>query len=172
MEEAGFEAIMEPEEMIRRVHMVRGGLLFSLVTVVPGIIEGPESEKGLKEVEEALIKLGTAFQLVDDITDLEFDLKRRSHNIMVAEIHHRGTPEEKSLLAGYLAGREPVEGEVEASFAASARRVLEVAGRLTFESFDLMEKNGFWFPKSLALVVVKGIVADQGVARMEALAGD
>lgn len=171
VEEAGLNHIMEPEEMVRRVHMVRGGMLFGLVTVAPLAIEEPEAEEGLKSVEEAFVKLGTAFQLVDDVTDFEFDLTRKSHNILAAEAHHRGSAEEKALLAEYLRGRTPAPGEVEEKFAGSASRVLETAGQLAYESFAILEKNGFWFPKSLAPTVVRGIVADQGTARMERLAG-
>lgn len=170
VEESGFDSIMEPEEMVRRVHMVRGGMLFGLVTVAPLAIEDPKFRVGLHEVGEALQKLGTAFQLVDDITDIEFDITRRSHNILVAEVHHRGTQGEKALLASLLAGRTPAPGEVDSGFAGSAKRVIEVAERLTLESLTALEKNGFWFPSSLASVVVLGIVADHGAARMESIA--
>lgn len=169
-EEAGFDSILEPEEMVKKVHMVRGGMLFGLVTVAPLAIEEAQMRLSLMEVGEALVKLGTAFQLVDDITDIEFDLTRRSHNILVSEVHHRGTTAERALLASLLAGRTPVPGEVDSGFSSSARRVLDVAEKLTFESLAALEKNGFWFPSSLASVVVQGIVADHGAARMESLA--
>lgn len=171
VEEAGLKDIMEPGEMVRRVHMVRGGMLFGLVTVAPLVIEEEEAKAGLKSVDEAFIKLGTAFQLVDDITDFEFDLTRKSHNILAAEAFHRGSAGEKALLAEFLGGREPAEGEVEDRFAGSASRVLHTAVELATESFAILEQNGFWFPQSLAPTVVRGIVSDQGTARMEKLAG-
>lgn len=168
-EEAGFDRVFEPDEMVTKVHMVRGGLLFSLVTVAPAALEDDSCQEALNEVGEAFIKLGTAFQLVDDITDFEFDLTRKSHNILLSQIHHRGTEAEKKLLGEMLAGREPRPGEVETGFSVSARAVLEVAEKLTIQSFEALERHGFWFPSSLAGVVVRGIVADKGVSRMEQL---
>lgn len=169
-EEAGFDRIMEPDEMVRRVHMVRGGMLFGLVTVAPLAIEEPALAGPLAEVNEALIKLGTAFQLVDDITDFEFDLTRRSHNIMVAQIHHRGTDEEKALLANLLNGQSVDPERFKDGFLQSGRKVMELAETLTQESLSALERNGFWFPSALAPIVVQGIVADHGAARMEEIA--
>ena len=106
---------------------------------------------------------------MDDLTDFEFDLTRRSHNILVAQIHHKGSAEEKALLGKLLDGAEPAPGTVESDFHASAKAVLHLAEQLASRSLATLEELGFWFPARLAPVVVQGIVADHGSARMEAL---
>ncbi len=166
-EESGYDTILAPAEMVEKVHKVRGGMLFSLVTVAPRILEDEGTAAKLAQVEDALIKLGTAFQLVDDLTDFEFDLTRRSHNILVAEIHHGGSAAEKAKLAELLDEAEASAPVVEEYFTASARRVVEVASKLATESLAKLEEMGFWFPSRLADVVVQGIVAGQGAERME-----
>jgi hypothetical protein len=169
-EEAGYDEILTPDDMVHGVHAIRGGMLFALATIAPAIIEGDEVVVKLGQVQDAFQKLGTAFQLVDDITDFEFDLKRKSHNIMVAEVYHNGSEAERAALQRLIDSPNADGTEVEAIFAPSARRALETAKRLTVESLEELEALGFWFPTELADIVIKGIVADHGAERMENLA--
>jgi hypothetical protein len=172
-EESGSDEILSPEVMVERVHGIRGGLLFSLVTVAPRLLENEATARKLDEVEMAVVKLGTAFQIVDDITDFEFDLSRRSHNMLAAEIFHRGSPEERRELERLLLN-PPKAADASALddlFLSSAQRVLDGARRTTRESLAALEGIGFWFPSRLADVVIQGIVADSGVGRMEQIAG-
>ncbi len=168
-EEEGCDEILTPDAMVEGVHAIRGGMLFALATIAPAIIEGDDTVVKLGQVQGAFQKLGTAFQLVDDITDFEFDLKRKSHNIMVAEVFHNGTDVERAALKRLMDEPEAAGSEVEDVFAASARRALETARRLTVESLEELEQLGFWFPTELADIVIKGIVADHGTERMESL---
>jgi hypothetical protein len=170
-EEGGLDEVLAPDIMVDKVHMVRGGLLFSLAAVGPKLIEDESMMEKLELVEEALVKLGTAFQLVDDITDFEFDLTRKSHNIVVAEIFHAGTKEEKEKLSLIRAGEESSEGTLETLFVDSARRALERAKVIAGESLASLESLGFWFPAKLSSTLVQGIVADHGEARMEKVVG-
>ncbi|MFQ5535908.1 MAG: hypothetical protein ACE5GJ_00525 [Gemmatimonadota bacterium] len=169
-EEGGVDDIPEPGEMVERVHRVRGGALFALAFVAPSVLEGegPRAEM-LERAEEAISRLGTAFQIVDDLTDFEFDLGRRSHNLLVSRIHHHGAPEERELLARLREGGEAGEGVVERGFAASARAVLEMAYAEAEASFGALEELGFWVRPEMAREVVHAIVGLDGVARMESL---
>lgn len=169
-EEDGVTEILAPEPMIERVHRVRGGLLFALAFVPPSVLEEGESAARFARAEPAVARLGTAFQIVDDLTDFEFDVGRRSHNLLVSWIHHRGSDEERRALSGLLDGRDPVSGGmVETVFGSSARAVLEVAYGEARASFEELAALGFWFPPHLADEVVRAIVGLEGVARMASL---
>jgi hypothetical protein len=170
-EEAGVDEILSPEEMIRRVHEVRGGLLFGLAMVAPQILESGETLARLRPAGEAIRRLGTAFQIVDDLTDFEFDIARRSHNLLVARIRSHGSPEERACLDRLWAGEPAEPGLVEGLFADSARAVLEEAYREARASLGVLNGLGFWFPPALADQVVHAIVGLDGVARMQGLQG-
>ena len=172
-EEGGVEDIPTPEEMVRRVHEVRGGALFALAFVAPSILETERVGESIREAEPAVARLGTAFQIVDDLTDFEFDVGRRSHNLLVSQIHHHGTQEERAALQGLWNGDEAVAaGMVEGLFRSSARAVLERAYREADASLARLAELGFWFPRALAPQVVQAIVGLEGVGRMEAISSD
>jgi hypothetical protein len=101
-EEGGVSEIPTPDAMVEKVHRVRGGALFALAFVPPRVLEEGETRDRVMAAEPAVARLGTAFQIVDDLTDFEFDLTRRSHNLLVAQVHHHGTPEERTLLRRLL----------------------------------------------------------------------
>jgi hypothetical protein len=174
-EEGGVEEIPTPEEMIESVHRVRGGALFALSFVAPRILEEGAQAEVMSRAEPSISRLGTAFQIVDDLTDFEFDLGRRSHNLLVSEIHHRGTEAEREALRRLLEGGSPTTGMVEGVFSRSARIVLEMAYVEARTSFRELGELGFWVPVELADQIVRAIVGLEGVARMDAIvsvAGD
>jgi len=168
-EEEGVDEIPEPDVMVERVHRVRGGALFALAFVAPAVVERGESARALSAAEPAISRLGTAFQIVDDLTDFEFDLGRRSHNLLVSQVHHQGEEEEREVLEDLLRGATVPASVVEESFPDSARAVLERAYREAQEAFRALASLGFWFPPHLAREVVRAIVGLEGVARMEHL---
>ncbi len=170
-EEGGVSEIPAPREMIDRVHRVRGGMLFGLAFVAPKVLETGAVLEKMLVAEPAIARLGTAFQIVDDLTDFEFDLERHTHNLLISWIRHNGTAAEKAQLEKLWQGQAPVKGMVEGTFAESARAVLEEARREARSSFETLEKLGFWFPATLADEVVHAIVGLDGVARMTALTG-
>jgi hypothetical protein len=171
-EEGGVREIPTPAEMVERVHRVRGGALFALAFVAPAVLEEGAVLERIQQAEPAIARLGTAFQIVDDLTDFEFDLSRRSHNLLISQIHHFGTPEEKAALEPLLNGGEAsVEELVAGPFRESARAVLERAYDEAHAAFAALEALGFWFPASLSEEVVHAIVGLDGVRRMERLTG-
>ena len=94
-EEGGVDEVPEPDEMMERVHRVRGGALFALAFAAPSVLEDGEVAERVASAEPAVARLGTAFQIVDDLTDFEFDLGRRSHNLLTSQIFHFGTDAEE-----------------------------------------------------------------------------
>jgi hypothetical protein len=168
-EEGGVREILPPDRMVAEVHRVRGGALFALAFVAPRILEIGEMRRKVRRAEPAVAHLGTAFQIVDDLTDFEFDLGRHSHNLLVSEIHHHGESHEVEELNRLWSGAQVEAGMVEGVFRTPARRVLERAYEEARSSFRSLEELGFWFPPELADEVVHAIVGLDGVARMEAL---
>ncbi len=168
-EEKGVAESLGPQEMIEKVHRVRGGALFALSFVAPRILETGEAAAKVAIAEEAIARLGTAFQIVDDLTDFEFDLTRHSHNLLVAQIRATGTQEEKALLERLWQGEPPTANMVETTFAASARAVLQYAYDESRMAFDQLASIGFWFPPELSNEVVHAIVGLEGVSRMDAI---
>lgn len=168
-EESGVREIVPPAEMIERVHRVRGGALFALAFVAPKVIEnGPLAERVLA-AEPAIARLGTAFQIVDDLTDFEFDLSRRSHNLLASQICHHGSAREREEFAALWSDAATPLGTVESLFRESARCVLDLARTEARHSFEAMAALGFWFSPALSDQVVAAIVGLDGVARMESL---
>jgi hypothetical protein len=169
-EEGGVDAIPGPEEMIDSVHRVRGGALFALAFAAPTALEHGALARRMRSAEGAIARLGTAFQIVDDLTDFELDVGRRSHNLLVAQVHHGGTPEERRAFAAMWAGAPVPAGAVEASFGTSARAVLERAYDEARAAFETLAELGHWLDPALSPEVVHAIVGLDGVARMEVLA--
>ena len=168
-EEGGVDEVPTPDQMVERVHRVRGGALFALAFVAPGVIESGETARRFAAAEPAVARLGTAFQIVDDLTDFEFDLGRRSHNLLTSQILHHGTRGEKAALARFRDGDPVGDGVVESLFRDSARAVLERAYEEARASFRALADLGHWLDPDLADEVVHAIVGLDGVARMEAL---
>ncbi|MDZ7779578.1 MAG: class 1 isoprenoid biosynthesis enzyme [Gemmatimonadota bacterium] len=169
-EEGGVDEIPDPEVMVESVHRVRGGALFALAFAAPEVLEDGTAEE-TRTAEDAVARLGTAFQIVDDLTDFEFDIGRRSHNLLVAQIHHRGSEAERRALARAWESGALEPGAVESTFRDAARAVLERAYREARASFETLEGLGHWFPARLSDEVVHAIVGLDGVARMDALTG-
>lgn len=168
-EEGGVDEIPHPDRMIEAVHRIRGGSLFALAFAAPSVLEEGDLAEKMGEAEGAIARLGTAFQIVDDLTDFEFDVGRRSHNLLVSQIRHGGLAEEGAALEPMWASGEVPAGAVEEVFASSARAVLERAYAEARASFVSLSKLGHWFDPGLAEEVVHAIVGLDGVARMEAL---
>lgn len=168
-EEGGVDVIPTPDEMVESVHRIRGGALFALAFAAPAVFEEGALGEKVAAAEPAVARLGTAFQIVDDLTDFEFDVGRRTHNLLISQIHHHGTDAEKAALARFWGGEAVESGAVERLFKESARAVLERAYEEGRASFRALAELGHWFEADLADQVVHAIVGLDGVARMEAL---
>ncbi|MHC4942710.1 MAG: class 1 isoprenoid biosynthesis enzyme [Planctomycetota bacterium] len=170
-EEAGVDEVPPVKEMIDHVHRVRGGSLFSLAFIAPRIGERGANQAAWESAEEGIRCLGTAFQIVDDLTDLEFDLGRRSHNLLVAQVVHEGTEEEKSLLEELTQSSKMRSegGWVEKGFQASAGKVLTLAKEEAESGLKILESLGFWFQPQDALLFIRAIAGDAGFERVQGL---
>jgi hypothetical protein len=170
-EEAGVKEVPEVEAMVDAVHRVRGGSLFSLAFIAPRIGERGTNAEAWKKAEEGVSRLGTAFQIVDDLTDLEFDLGRESHNLLVAQIVHAGTQDERNLLEELMRSPEMRArgGWVEKGLKNAASEVLERARMEAEKGFKTLESTGFWFDPEDAQLFVRAIAGDAGYHRVQGL---
>jgi hypothetical protein len=168
-EEGGVTSVLDPEGMVESVHRVRGGALFELAFIGPRLIHSSVDAGILARAQQAISKLGTAFQIVDDLTDFEGDVARNSHNLLVAQITHDGSPEERSRLASFRHQPGADADAVVEHFAASARKVIGRAELHARQSLEELQSLGYWFPPSLSDLLVRAIVGLEGVERMRAL---
>jgi hypothetical protein len=168
-EEGGVQAVMDSRMMVEHVHRVRGGALFELAFIGPRLIDSDVDPSILSRAQQAISKLGTAFQIVDDLTDFEGDLARGSHNLLVAQITHGGSPEERAKLNSLRHQGSTDSDAVIEHFSVSARTVIGRAESEARQSLDELFALGYWFPPSLSEVLVRAIVGLDGVERMRAL---
>jgi hypothetical protein len=168
-EERGVEGVLEPDQMLNQVHRVRGGALFELAFIAPRLVEPSVDPRLLSRAQAAISKLGTAFQIVDDLTDFEFDLARGRHNLLVAQITHCGTPPEQSRLKALPQGAGATGDLVSGLFGDSARAVVLRGEREARAGLDELQSLGFWFPPHLGDQLLRAIVGADGVERMRVL---
>jgi hypothetical protein len=165
-EEGGVDGVLRPDVMLEQVHRVRGGALFELAFVAPRLLERSVEPRLLARAQGAISRLGTAFQIVDDLTDFEFDVARGSHNLLVSQITHCGSAEEQRRLKtiGEAAGDVVAEW-----FPDSGRAVIERGETEARGALEELQSLGFWFPPALGDQLVRAIVGLDGVERMRAL---
>jgi hypothetical protein len=169
-EERGVGDFLPVADMIEQVHRVRGGTLFELAFIAPRRLSSGHLREITGQVMGAIARLGTAFQMVDDLTDLEFDVVRGRQNLLAAQIWHHGAPDERRALAAIReSGRMPRRA-VETLFAESARALLVRAQLEAHRSLEVLERLGFWFPAALSHELVHAIVGLDGQTMMDALA--
>jgi len=83
---------------------------------------------------------------VDDLTDFEFDLTRGSHNLLVSQITHRGSADERSRLKTLGASTAGDDRRVTELFAESARAVVRMGESEAKAALEELRALGFWFP--------------------------
>ena len=167
-EEGGVTGVLDPAMMVDQVHRVRGGALFELAFIAPQLVESAVDADVLRRAQNAISRLGTAFQIVDDLTDFEGDIARGSHNLLVAQITHDGSRDERSKLAALRHDLNDSDVVVE-HFAASGRKVIARAELEARQSLEELQSLGYWFPPALSDLLVRAIVGLEGVERMRAL---
>lgn len=168
-EESGVNEILAPERMVEKVHRVRGGALFELAFIAPRLLAMSVNHEAIARAQAAISKLGTAFQIVDDLTDFEFDAARGRHNLLVSQITHCGSTAERERLSG-LGETAPGTGDVVTQwFSESARAVIERGETETKQALDELQSLGFWFPPALGGQLLRAIVGLEGVERLRPL---
>jgi hypothetical protein len=86
-EEGGINEILPPDIILKTIHHYKTGILFTCPWAIPSIIETIDEEKK-KSLKEALYNIGMGCQVMDDMADLERDIKNRRHNYVASIIYH------------------------------------------------------------------------------------
>ena len=86
-EEGGVGDIPTPERVLRDIHHYKTGLLFQCPWAVPGVIETGLGQPAHK-FQDHLYRIGMGCQLLDDIVDLEADVRERRYNYTWSKIFH------------------------------------------------------------------------------------
>lgn len=86
-EEGGIDEILPPDTILKTVHHFKTGILFTCPWAIPSIIETID-QGNKKALNEALYNIGMGCQVMDDMADLERDIKNRHHNYVASIIYH------------------------------------------------------------------------------------
>lgn len=90
-EEGGVDVMLAPEDVLRKVHHYKTGLLFQCTWAVPPLLE-PELSMEAGSVRDALYQIGIGCQILDDMVDLFDDLRDRKHNYVASVIASQEPP--------------------------------------------------------------------------------
>jgi len=130
-EEAGIDAILPPQAILQTIHHYKTGIPFQCPWDIPRAIE-PVVETDLAPVSKGLNQIGIGCQILDDMVDLEVDIRSRRHNYLVSLIHHAPDPDERSRLAGAMHPGDPDRPEAPTidRFPLSAQQAWKTAHQL------------------------------------------
>jgi hypothetical protein len=168
-EEARISKVLTPHDMIEEVHRIRGGALFELAFVAPRALATSTDAGRLERASAAVSRVGTAFQIVDDIADFEFDVLRERHNILAAEIEAHGGSTQRERLRRFK-NRGSVDGDIVIEdFFDSASRVIRRGEEELAGGLGELQDLGFWFPPGLAGRLLRALAGQQGMTRVRAL---
>lgn len=165
LEEGGVAEILTPEDILKSVHMYKGGKLLCLAFVAPLAFEKKNRDL-LRMADAGIYKIGMALQVIDDITDLHEDVEAAHHNYLVSAVHHEGSPSERKILAriqnGTSGDREPVEKVFQQTLTLVMARAIGEAA----EGFADLAKAGYWFHQKQSLRIVRFLFQIRGVGHL------
>jgi len=164
-EEGGVREILSPEEILRSVHMYKGGKLLCLAFVAPLIIENQGLER-LRLADQGIYSIGMALQIIDDLTDFYEDIRAHNHNYLVSSIYHRGNKGERYSLAATLRGGLTTGPDPVATYPESLRRVMGEAIGEALRGFALLEQAGYWLRPPQALALIRQVFILRGVRHL------
>jgi len=144
-EENGAGDILEPEEILHRIHPQKTGILFQVPWVLPELTEGINQEF-LEEIKEGLFYIGMGCQVMDDMVDLAMDTRMNRHNYIISLIWHGENSLEKEFLKPYFTRESSGEDDPNLLFnfpdaiKASTQKALSLLKKGTELVFDQKHK--------------------------------
>ena len=140
-EEGGIDMILPPDRMLETIHHYKTGLLFNSPLAIPSAIENLDDEK-MKSLGQALYNIGMGCQIMDDMADLNRDIKTKHHNYVASLLYHgSGSKIWDDLKSSVLSGKKGTAPEdilsnnmdVKEKAIATARSYLEAGLNDLFE---------------------------------------
>ena len=107
-EECGVGEILSPENLLSKIHHYKTGILFQSPWALPDIIDN-NNLKDTSGIKSALYQIGMGCQILDDMVDLEMDIRMNRHNYVASLICHGKNSKERTLLDTLLAEDNRVE---------------------------------------------------------------
>ncbi len=96
-EEGGVNEVLSPDYVIEKIHHYKTGILFNCPWAIPSVIEKTDDTKK-ETMNRALYNIGIGCQIMDDMADIERDIKTRHHNYAASLIYHnKGAEKFKEL---------------------------------------------------------------------------
>ncbi len=87
-EEGGINEILPPDRVLETIHHFKTGILFNCPWAIPSVIEKMDEEQKIG-LNRALYNIGMGCQIMDDMADIERDIKTKHHNYVVSLIYHK-----------------------------------------------------------------------------------
>jgi geranylgeranyl pyrophosphate synthase len=149
-EEGGVSSAVPPAEILYRFHRERTGRLFAAVLEPPlALGDIVLTDRKTAAVKEGLETLGLGCQILDDLCDLEDDLRDGKANYVAALVHSGHEADEKEALLDLLERRnfsDPTEeGALCRRFPAACETARGEASEILRRAFTLLGEGGLPF---------------------------
>jgi len=87
-EEGGTGEALHPDTILNKIHHFKTGILFQSPWAVPTVLENID-ETRTRPIRAGLYQIGMGCQIMDDLVDLQRDVRQRRHNYVASLIYHQ-----------------------------------------------------------------------------------
>ncbi len=138
-EEAGIATILEPNDLLQKVHHYKTGILFQCPWDIPMAIED-FTDVDIAPLMKGLYQIGMGCQIMDDMVDFRSDLERKRHNFLVALIYHGSHSPETDRLCDLIAlrDRQPLQIDLAGDFPNGLMEASAIAHQFLESGLDLL----------------------------------
>ena len=157
-EEGGINKILPPDQVLETIHHFKTGILFNCPLAIPSMIEKIDEDKK-ESLTRALYNVGMGCQIMDDMADLERDIKTRHHNYVSSSIYHdSGRESWEELKLSILSGENTYgSADILTDFSGVKNKAIETArSYLTAGLNELFEeKHRFLVEPSIKFLSIR-----------------
>jgi hypothetical protein len=162
-EEGDVDTVLDPKQLLDRIHRYRGGGLLLLAFVAPEVNE-PQLADKIRAAKSGVNYIGLSLQILDDLTDFEEDLTNLNHNMLRSWILHNrpdGVCDSEQL--------KRLDPEIlkhpEVHFRRATQQVMHLAIEMALKGFDSLYKIGHPVDRSSAQELIKTMFQLRGLDR-------
>jgi len=157
-----FNGLPMPEEIIEKVHRKIGGELLRLALIAP-LQNETELQPVLKNMEDGVLLIGTALQMLDDVTDVTEDLLANKANLLASWIVYKScdeywTYDQLNQRAAHDAA------DFKTLFPNSTAGVVNTAIEKALNGFDMLARGGYPINRSVATALLKLMFSLRGLS--------
>jgi len=140
-----------PDQIIETVHKKIGGQLLGLALVAPMENES-EHRTALEPMEQGILAIGTALQMLDDITDIVEDWAVGKKNYLASWMMHHPPVISMNALHDILTGDTSA---VALKLGSNRIAAIDQAIAKSLEGFDLLHQGGYPVNHEQALILLR-----------------